>query len=145
MFLTALLEEIPGAAGRSATALVDAQPDGKNRPLAGPRFDGQAAIQLLDDALHDEEAHARAWQFVVARCLAAIERLEDVGAIVRGDARPAVADFDRHPFAAGVGALPGAEVDRATGGRVAQGVVQQVHDGLPEQGRVNDDGRQIGR
>ena len=102
------------------------------------RGDGTAV--RLDDAAADRAGRGRRRR--LPRCGSPPELLEHARLAARRQAGPAVGDLDLERVLAPARAP---DLDRAAGGRVLERVVEQVHEDLLEEHRVDGDERQVRR
>jgi hypothetical protein len=117
------------------------QPEGEAGAAAGTvAVGGELAVVGMCDGPRDGQPDAAA-TVVLAGGIGPVEPLEDVGERLGGDAAAGVGDVDGDAVRGGVAA----EGDRPARGGVAQGVVEEVGQHLPQAGGVAGDHRQIGR
>src|SRR5262249_46712111 len=118
---------------------LDRQRDRDRRPLTGTALDGDVAAVPAHDLLAQRQSEAAA----AARARAATEALEDEGQLVRRD--PGPGPVVRALDAGRPVAPPDGEHHRRAGRRVAEGVVDQVHEqALQEGGRTAHRDRALG-
>src|SRR3954447_2026090 len=92
------------------------------------RLDPDAAVEAADELAADVEAESRASDSAGHVRIDAVELLEDAASLGRGDAEPAVADAEQHMLRA----LGERDSHRAAVRRVLDGVLDEIHEHLPQ-------------
>ena len=110
--------------GRSWCRQREVELDGEGGAWAGGSFAEDVGVEGLDEVFDDGEAEAGAAEGAVAGGVDAVETHEDAGEVLGGDADAGVAHGDD----GGVAGAAEVEFDAAAGGRVGDGIVDEVVD-----------------
>ena len=119
---------------------MDRKRDGECR--AGPRAAtarGDVPVVCLDEGFGDCQADTGPTVFAVARRVRPVEALEYVWQVLGGDSVAVVGHRDRDIAVVGTGG----DIDPPAGGSVAQRIVEQVAQDLPEPVRIRPQRGQI--
>src|SRR5262249_46107224 len=113
---------------RSKRARAEGEPDRKGRSLAEPALHRHRATVGLREMLDNRESEARAAAGPGPGPAHAVEALEDVRQVLRGDALAGVADDQARPCIL----LLESQGDRAGRRRMADGIVDEIREHLAE-------------
>ncbi|MFM1944122.1 MAG: hypothetical protein RI897_3104 [Verrucomicrobiota bacterium] len=110
--------------------------DGEGSLAGGAFVEGEGAVVGAYDFLGEAEAEAESIDAAVSGGVTAVEAFEDEGLLVLGDSGSGIRD-EEEDLVVGLGGE--SDLDGAVGLVIAEGVEEEVRDGLAEEGPVGGD------